>query len=110
MRIAPLFLACTLLSGCGFPPPLSSEDREALASCNADVNRTWNVQHRADLSLRPEPDAPYSGNTPPGLPSDGLSDQYAHNAMIEDCLHGNSAEPLSGPVANPAPEAPPAHP
>jgi hypothetical protein len=106
MRHLPLLLACTVLSGCGFPPPLSSEDREALDSCNADVNRTWNVQHRADLSLRPERDAPYSGSTPPGLPSDGLSDQYAHNAMMEDCLHGHVAEPLNSPATEAAPANP----
>jgi hypothetical protein len=93
-RRLPLICATALLlAGCGFPPPLSSEDREALESCNADVNRTWDVQHRDDLSIRTDRDAPYSGNTPPGLPSDHLSDEYAHNSMIADCLHGNTATP-----------------
>jgi hypothetical protein len=107
MRHLPLLLTCCLLAGCGFSPPLSSEDREALDSCNADVNRTWNVQHRDDLSMRSDRDAPYSGSTPPGLPSDGLADQYAHNAMISDCLHGHVAEPLASPAPDAAAPEPP---
>ncbi len=112
MRHLPLLpacflISCCLLAGCGFSPPLSSEDREALDSCNADVNRTWNVQHRDDLSIRSDRDAPYSGNTPPGLPSDGLADQYAHNAMISDCLHGHVTEPLTTPAPDAAAPEPP---
>jgi hypothetical protein len=57
--------------------------------------------------MRSDRDAPYSGNTPPGLPSDGLADQYAHNAMISDCLHGHVAEPLTSPADD---DAAPEHP
>ncbi len=84
-----------LLSACGFPPPLSPEDRASLDSCRTDVNRSWDVQHRDQLSIRSDRDAPYSGSTPPGLPSDGLSDQYAHDSMMSDCLHHNAAEPIT---------------
>ena len=93
-------LACTLpllaaLAACGFSPPLSPEDRVALDSCRTDVNRSWDVQHRDQLSIRSDRDAPYSGSTPPGLPSDGLSDQYAHDSMMSDCLHHSTVEPVT---------------
>jgi hypothetical protein len=111
-RIA-LLIGSTLVSGCGFPGPLSSEDREALDSCNTDVNRAWDVQHRDQLSIRTDRDAPYSGNTPPGLPSDNLSDEYAHNSMINRCLHESAIEPSTSTTtdrAGSAPAAPPSHP
>jgi hypothetical protein len=89
-------LALLSFAGCGFPPPQSSSERAATADCRQDADRTYSAQNRYLLSERASPDTPYSGSTPPPLPSDGLSDRYGYDEMVSDCLKRSSAVPVNG--------------
>jgi hypothetical protein len=85
-----------LLAGCGFPPAESQSERAASDSCRDDANRTYNAQNRAQLSERASPDTPFSGSSLPPLPSDGLSETYGYEQMVETCLKRSSAVPVAG--------------
>jgi hypothetical protein len=89
-------LPTLFLAGCGFSPPQSETQRDAQASCREDANRIYNAQNRYQLSERPSPDTPYSGSTPPPLPGDGLSDRYAFDNMVSNCLNRSDAVPAAG--------------
>lgn len=84
------------LAGCGFPPPQSETERAAADGCRDDANRIYNAQNRYQLSERPSPDTPFSGSTPPPLPSDGLSDRFGYDQMVSNCLRHSEAVPSSG--------------
>jgi hypothetical protein len=86
-----------LLAGCGFPPAQSATERAAADDCRDDANRIYNAQNRYQLSERASPDTPFSGSTPPPLPSDGLSDRYGYDQMVSNCLARSEAVPTSGP-------------
>jgi hypothetical protein len=101
-------LCAALISGCGFSPPQSSQEREALQSCRSDADRIYDAQNRYQLSERDARDTPFSGGGQVASPSDGLADQYSHERMVESCLHnggstGGTALPEStAPAAEPA--------
>jgi hypothetical protein len=89
-------LALCGLSGCGFPAPQSGEERAAQDDCREEANRQYNAQHRDALSERDGSDTPFSGATPPPLPSDGLSDRYAFDQSVDTCLKRSAAVPVAG--------------
>jgi hypothetical protein len=84
------------LAGCGFPAPQSDVERSAESDCREDANRQFNAQHRETLSERDGSDTPFSGATPPPLPSDGLSDRYAFEKSVDTCLKRSAAVPVTG--------------
>jgi len=84
------------LAACNFPPPQSDAERSASQDCTESANRTYNAQNRYQLSERDSPDTPFSGSTPPPLPSDGLSDRYGFEQMVSNCLKRSEAVPVSG--------------
>ena len=96
------------LGGCGLYHPMSTEDREATATCNAEVDRVFAAQNRYQLSERDSSDSPYAGSSLPNNPSTGLSDRYQQDQMVDKCLArsggGESAAP-SAPV-KPTPSQP----
>jgi hypothetical protein len=89
-------LAALPLGGCGFSPPLNDAQREAQQSCRADANRIYDAQNRYQLSERASPDTPYSGADPRPLPSDGLSDRYSFDRMVDGCMARSDAVPVAG--------------
>jgi len=97
LRIASAF-ALLSVAGCGFPPPQSGAERAASTDCRDDANRIYNAQNRYLLSERESPDTPFSGSTPPPLPSDGLSERYGYDEMVSDCLKRSNAVPAGGPA------------
>lgn len=103
-----LALCAVLISGCGFSPPQSAQDREALQSCRSDADRVYDAQNRYQLSERDSRDTPFSGGGQVASPSDGLADQYSHERMVESCLHNGSNTAETAPPATSAPAAAPA--
>jgi hypothetical protein len=95
LRCAGSALALLCLAGCGFPPPQSEAERSASESCREDANRVYDAQNRYQLSERPSPDTPFSGSTPPPLPSDGLSDRYGFDQMVSTCEKRSEAVPVA---------------
>jgi hypothetical protein len=89
-------LSLWALGGCRFPGPQSSTERVAEDGCREEADRQYNAQHREDLSERDSRDTPFSGSTPPPLPSDGLSDRYAYENSVDTCLKRSAAVPVAG--------------
>ena len=91
--ILALLVLSPVLAGCGFVNhPVTSEDREARADCNAESDRVFAARNRYQMSERSSADTPYSSNTLPSNPTAGLSDQYEQDKLVDDCLrHGASA-------------------
>ncbi len=103
MRILKPSLCLMLLSGagalggCGFSPPLSPGDRETLADCRSEADRIYNTRNRAQLSQRDDQDAPFSGASQAGLPSNGLSDRYGHEQMVDNCVRRGTQDTADAP-------------
>jgi hypothetical protein len=93
MRVVPVLLLAASCAGCAFSPPLTQEERVRQETCRSEVDRVYNAQNRYQLSERSTLDAPLSSY---GLPSDtarGLSDRYARDQQIGDCVrHGPSPD------------------
>ncbi len=81
-----LLLTAPALSGCGMYTRPTSEDREARQDCNAEADRVYAARNRYQLSERNSADSPYAGNTLPSNPTAGLSDQYAQDRLVDNCL------------------------
>jgi predicted small lipoprotein YifL len=90
------------LAGCGGSQPLTQDDREAVSDCNKESDRIFAARNQYELSERDSRDTPYSGNTLPPTPSDGLSDQYEREQLRDSCLAhsaaGNAVVPGSTPT------------
>ena len=61
---------------------LSTED-----ACRSLADQSYDEQHR-DLLSRGDSESttPFSGSGSISLPSDGLSDQYAHEVAVDNCI------------------------
>ena len=88
--LAVLLLALLPAAGCSLYTPMAPEERTVLDTCRSDAERVFNTQHREQLSERDSTDSPFSGNTLPSDPNRGLSDQYEHEQMVDNCMRGNS--------------------
>ena len=102
--IVPLLIATSVsLGGCGLYHPVTAEDRDATATCNAEVDRVFAAQNRYQLSERDQSNSPYSADTLPNNPSAGLSDRYQQDQMVDKCLARSAGGvPASEPVTSPA--------
>jgi hypothetical protein len=101
-RAALLLPLLALMSGCGvLSRPLTADDREAVADCNQESDRIFAARNRYQLSERDGRDTPFSGNSMPSTPSDGLRDQYERDQLVDSCLAhsaaGNAVLPGSSP-------------
>ena len=81
-----LLSAMPLLSGCGLYNKPSTEDQETRRDCDTEADRVFAARNRYQLSERSSVDSPYAGNTLPPDPSTGLSDQYAQDRLVDNCL------------------------
>ena len=85
-----------LLCGCARAPvnqaELSTED-----ACRALASQAYDEQHR-DLLSRGDSQAttPFSGSGAVALPSDGLSDQYAHDVAVDECVSRKTSSAPGG--------------
>lgn len=91
--LLPLIVACQQQT-----PPRTPADRQAIANCRAEVDRTYSAQNRGDLSRREDFDDPFAAGYTSGIVTRGLSAQYQRDNMFQDCLNA-SGQP--GAVYNP---------
>jgi hypothetical protein len=97
-------LACAVLAGCGDNPQaplvargigggIGSTDASTLAACDQHADQVYDQRNRADI-YQPQSsvNSPFSGNYVPGITNRGLSDQYARNAMIRDCVRNTGTQ------------------
>jgi len=110
-RWLPLGIALALVacSG-GGGSQLSVTDRATADACRQQANTTYAVQNRDQIYRIRDPFTPQSGTGLTDLPTRQLSDQFAQERSIRDCIRNTGTEtsrsaPI-GPVA-PAGSGPP---
>lgn len=90
---ATLLLLATL-SACAPQPSLTASgtarpSRALTAACRQQVDRAYNAQNRADLSMRDQRDSPLSDNYVSGITSRGLSSAYGRDTDIATCVRNS---------------------
>jgi hypothetical protein len=86
------------LGGCGLYTRPTAEEQDTRSDCNAEADRIFAAQNRYQLSERNSTDTPYAGNTLPSNPTAGLSDQYAQDKLVDNCLRrGGAGTPQTAP-------------
>ena len=93
-RLAPRWLPLILLPVVACQPmqasPRTQANRQAVAECRAQADRTYAAQNRGDLSRRDDLDDPFAAGYVSGIVTRGLSAQYQRDNMVQDCLNASS--------------------
>jgi hypothetical protein len=92
-----ILLGALALSACDAGPPSAQAQADAAtrAACRQQAERAFEQQNRAQIfSPPPTVNTPFSANYTPDVPSRGLSDLFAHDRMVNDCVRntGTGAE------------------
>ena len=94
-------LAALWASACGgggttvTPPPPTGQaraDAATLAACRERADEVYNRQNRGTIYSINNRDAPFSGSYAPVPIDNGLSQRYAHQNMISDCVRNTGTE------------------
>ena len=108
--VLPLVFSTLALAACArAPAPAAQSDAAARAECRQRADEVYTRQNRAAIYSPSAPvNAPFSANYQPGTTDRGLSQLFAHENMIRDCVRGAATGPAPstpGPSA-PGPSAP----
>ena len=97
------------LSGCARPQTAQAQaDAETRAACQKRANEAYDVRNRADIySPQSQVNTPYSANYTPDVTNRGLSDLFAHDRMVSDCIRNTGTGTDRTPPATPAAPPPP---
>ncbi len=92
----------------GGSQPLSVTDRDTAAACRQQANNTYAIQNRDQIYRIQSPFTPQSSTGLTDLPTRGLSDQFAQQRMIQDCIRNTGTETsrtlgAAGPAGGSAP-------
>ena len=122
VRLLPAFAGLLLLSACQSPAPSQSlapsqfrgagtahGDAATQAFCRQRAEEIYGAQNRGALYQSDNRDSPFSSNYVPSVTSRGLSDRYAMEQMVSDCIRntGERSNPTQAPAASPTPPPPP---
>jgi hypothetical protein len=102
------FVFAVTLSACQAPPSggQAEADAQTRAACEQRAEQVYEQQNRAEIYSPAAPvNTPYSANYVPDASSRGLSDLFAHDRMINDCVRntGTGAERDETDTAAPPP-------
>lgn len=102
-----------LLAGCQPPPPrpvvgASRTDAAAAAYCRQRAQEVYEAQNRGSRLSIDQRDTPFSGAYLPNSETRGLSERYAMDAMIADCIRNSANRGQSTDAVN-TPQAPAAN-
>ena len=75
-----------LLTGCTSGGPESETQRATAEACREQANTACNIQNRDQIYNIYQPYAPQSGTGMLDLPTRGLSDSFAQQQMISNCI------------------------
>jgi PBP1b-binding outer membrane lipoprotein LpoB len=84
-----VLMGAILLSGCDAPPAggQAEADAQTRAACRQRAEQAYEQQNRAEIySPSSSVNTPYSANYVPDSPERGLSDLFAHDRMVSDCV------------------------
>jgi hypothetical protein len=92
-----IMIAGLVVCGCTAGPPSgqAQADAETQAACQKRAEQAYEQQNRGEIYSPPSPvNTPYSASYAPGVSGRGLSDLFAHDRMISDCVRntGTGAE------------------
>lgn len=104
------------LSACQAPPPRAAggggggasgaADAAVVAACRQQAEDVYSAQNRSARLQSSTRDSPFSASPAPVAATGGLSDRYAMDAMVGDCIRNASRRP-AGPDLSPTPVAAP---
>ncbi len=95
----------------GAPGVARGPDLAEQQACRQRVNEMYEVRDRADIyASNPTTNSPSSANSNVGVPTHGLSNQFAYDRSVAECERNNlngagSAPPITPSVAPLAPAA-----
>jgi hypothetical protein len=94
------------LSACDSAPQSSQAraNAETVAACRQRANEVYNQQNRGEIySANSSENSPFSANYVPDIPSRGLSQLFAHDKLVSDCVRntGTGAERSVAPEIRP---------
>jgi hypothetical protein len=98
-----MLLGAIALSACDGAPPSGQARADAAtqAACRQRAEQAYEQQNRGQIySPQSQVNMPYSAYYVPDVPNRGLSDVFAHDRMVSDCVRntGTGAErPQPGP-------------
>ena len=103
---AGLVVALGVLAGCHGGARAGTQDRQAVAACRTEADRSYLQQNRVLLSERSQRDTPFSSSGTVGITSEGLPQLYGRSSDFEACLrshHAASADarPAAGSAMSP---------
>jgi hypothetical protein len=88
------------------PASTGGADLATQQACRQRVNEMYEVRNRGDIySSNSSVNTPYSASYQSGVPTRGLSNQFAYDESLAECEH-NTANGAEGPTVAP-PAAPP---
>jgi hypothetical protein len=97
-------LGVLVLSGCNAPPrsAQAQADAQTRMACQQRAEQAYDQQNRGEIySPQSSVNTPYSANYTPGIADRGLSQLFAHDRMVNDCVRN------TGTGAERTPPAPP---
>lgn len=103
-------VALLALSGCARPlgdgGARSSASQRAMTACRQSADDAYLRQNRAEIYRADQyagggRDAPFGAASAGANPSAGLSNRYARETMLDDCLNGAADQPGTTPQAPP---------
>jgi hypothetical protein len=91
-------LAAVAMSACDGGSPQTGQaqaDAQTVAACRQRANEVFDRQNRGAIyAPNSSANSPFSANFTPDNPSRGLSQQFAHDRLVNDCVRntGTGAE------------------
>ena len=79
--------AAFLFAAGGCARTQSSTELQAQQTCGQQADRQFEKQNRYLMSEQDQTATPFSSRGMPGDTSQGLSDQYHRDRMVDDCMH-----------------------
>jgi hypothetical protein len=91
-------------SACALGPPGAAPETSARSACQQRADEVFQRQNRAEVynvdTYRTDTrDAPFATSGVKGVTSAGLSQQFSHDTMVDDCLRGSAPGPQSPPMS-----------
>jgi hypothetical protein len=107
LRLVPsiaALLSTVTLSACDAPPQTGQSQADAATrrACQQRAEQAYEQQNRAEIYSPPATvNTPYSANYTPSQTDRGLSDLFAHDRMVSDCVRntGTGEDRTPPPIA-----------
>lgn len=90
----PAALLAFAVAACAPTPqtPQTRADAATVSACRERADEAYDRQNRGTIYSITDRDVPYSSSYLPDVPSRGLSQLYAHDSMVRDCVRNTGTE------------------